>query len=242
MSSDAPGKDAYRILQNIKAKFNEVKSDEEMADVYNNWAPKYESDVGQFGYEIPFEAAKILLGHMLASEKDLKYTKVLDVGCGTGLVAEGLKNCEFNGILHGIDGSEEMLGLARKKEIYDKLQQQILSPDKPIWTPQNGTRYDGMICAGVFMTGHLSAKMLPQLCDLLCQGGVIVMSVRTSGGNEDVIASITQEIKKLVQADIVRELKREERHHGIQWGFDEKDKIPQQTRKSSVSVFSLKKL
>lgn len=52
--------------------------------------------------------------------------RVLDLGCGTGLAAEALKNNDS--VFGGVDVSGEMLAAARLKGLYDKLyQQDILS-------------------------------------------------------------------------------------------------------------------
>ena len=49
-----------------------------------------------------------------------KKAKILDAGCGTGLVAEELNKLNYNNLI-GLDNSKEMLRLAKTKKIFKRL-------------------------------------------------------------------------------------------------------------------------
>ena len=80
---------------------------DELEGIYKNWAKNYEHDVINLaGY----------VGHLITSELLLSYlkkdkAKILDAGCGTGLVGEILYNNNFKNV-EGVDFSEEMLSIA----------------------------------------------------------------------------------------------------------------------------------
>ena len=66
------------------------------------------------------------MGHLITSELLLSYlkdtqAKILDAGCGTGLVGEILNNNEFKNLI-GVDFSQEMLNIAIQKNVYQSLE------------------------------------------------------------------------------------------------------------------------
>ena len=79
---------------------------DELEGIYKNWASDYESDVINLaGY----------VGHLITSDLLLNYlrnteSKVLDAGCGTGLVGEILFKNNFRN-MNGVDFSQEMLNI-----------------------------------------------------------------------------------------------------------------------------------
>ena len=63
--------------------------------------------------EVIAEVAEFLLW-------DLSSKSALDMGCGTGMVGQSLKNRNCHEIL-GIDASQGMLDIAAEKKVYDQL-------------------------------------------------------------------------------------------------------------------------
>lgn len=78
--------------------------------LFDEFAENYEEVLERIKYNVPLKMRE-LLGNVEG--------KILDLGCGSGLVGEILKN-EHNHIV-GIDVSQKMLDLACKKQVYDKL-------------------------------------------------------------------------------------------------------------------------
>ncbi|KAJ6655814.1 hypothetical protein lerEdw1_004867 [Lerista edwardsae] len=94
---------------------------------YNGWAPEYEQvpprrDVAVLQYRAPELAAACLASMFQGPLEDVL---VLDVACGTGLVAQELQTRGFRHF-HGLDGSQGMLEHARHKGLYQDLKQCVL--------------------------------------------------------------------------------------------------------------------
>lgn len=78
--------------------------------LFDNFADNYELVVQNLGYAVP-----LAMGRIAGSVEGT----VVDLGCGTGLVAEALKNPR-NQII-GVDISQKMLDIAAGKRIYARL-------------------------------------------------------------------------------------------------------------------------
>ena len=86
-----------------------VSNLDELGGLYKNW-DNYEHDVIQLaGYVGHHATTEILLKYL-----DNKKAKILDAGCGTGLVGDILYNKSYKNIV-GIDFLQEMLNRALKK-------------------------------------------------------------------------------------------------------------------------------
>ena len=96
----------------------QAKSLDELADVYSEWAASYDSDlVGEMEYRAPAAAADLLHASLAG-----KTVRILDAGCGTGLVGEALTGLGYQN-LTGADYWTDMLEHARRKNIYSSLLQ-----------------------------------------------------------------------------------------------------------------------
>ena len=83
--------------------------------LFDGYATRFEQSlVEQLDYKIE------LISQLFNKEKgDALVESVLDLGCGTGLVGEKIRNnCER---LEGIDLSQKMVELAVRKQVYDKV-------------------------------------------------------------------------------------------------------------------------
>ena len=71
---------------------------------YEDWAADFDRDVNQtWGHSGPDRTL-----HWLRRHEDANVTRILDAGCGTGLVAVALKQGGFT-YIDGIDYSQAML-------------------------------------------------------------------------------------------------------------------------------------
>jgi len=142
---------------------------DELEGIYKNWASDYEHDVINLaGY----------VGHLITSDLLLTYlknnkAKVLDAGCGTGLVGEIFHKNNFKNI-EGIDFSQEMLSVANQKNIYQSLK--LVDLTKELDYEDNC--FDAIVCAGTFTCGHVGPEALKEMVRITKEGGYICFTVR----------------------------------------------------------------
>ena len=135
-------------------------------EVYEAWAPSYENDlVGGYGYT----AHRIAVAAMAAALPD-RAASILDIGCGTGLVAVELAARGFTTV-DGLDASPRMLERARAKGVYrDLIEGDLRRPDVV-----DSGRYDAVIAVGVFGGGHVGPEDLECFARPVRAGGAIVL-------------------------------------------------------------------
>jgi predicted TPR repeat methyltransferase len=141
---------------------------EQLRESYQAWAALYESDlVGKMGYDKPMRVGQAMVSTLKPA------SRILDVGCGTGLVGAYLHQQDFNDIT-GLDFAEEMLAQARKRNVYRALVAHDLAQALP-WTDHH---FDAVVGVGVFTEGHASPKCLAELVRVVRPGGQIFFSLR----------------------------------------------------------------
>jgi predicted TPR repeat methyltransferase len=89
---------------------------------------------------LSYQAPERLQELIRAEIGDAAGLEILDLGCGTGLAGEGLK--ERAARLVGVDLSSEMLELARERGIYDQLEVAEITG----WLDQTTAQFDLIVC------------------------------------------------------------------------------------------------
>ena len=140
---------------------------EEVNDVYDAWAPTYESELEGEQYAGASSVAEIA-----AEFIENRNAEVLDVGCGTGLVGEQLSAVGFAN-LYGIDLSLGMLDQARAKGCYRDLEQANLLEPIALKKPE----YDVVVSAGLFTRSLLGPDVLRRVLALVVRGGYAVIGI-----------------------------------------------------------------
>lgn len=153
--------------QHLNAVYS-AKSADDIALQYDAWADGYEDDMARAGYRHPSIATALCARHLPAGS-----APVLDAGAGTGLMGEWLHLIGYPRI-EALDVSEGMLGVAKKKGVYDALHCCALGAPLPF---ENG-RFAGVVCAGVLTTGHVGAEAMPELVRSTAAGGVLILTVK----------------------------------------------------------------
>lgn len=139
----------------------EIDGPEEARKLYGEWAQTYDDSFGAgWGYIAPREIAAIYRGAMTDNEP------LLDIGAGTGLVAEHLSDLTVD----AVDITEEMLAVARGKGIYRDLI--VADLTRPLDLPD--AAYGGVICCGTFTHGHVGPECLPELLRITRPGALFV--------------------------------------------------------------------
>ncbi|SEW41743.1 Methyltransferase domain-containing protein [Cognatiyoonia koreensis] len=143
-----------------------LKTAQDVTALYENWAHSY--DVGfsdSQGYQLPNVVARAFVA---AGGKG----PVLDVGAGTGLVAEQLARVGVTPI-DALDLSVDMLDVARNKQIYRNIL--VADVTKPI--SGSAEDYAGIISAGTFTHGHVGFEGLLPLLNITRPAAVFALSV-----------------------------------------------------------------
>ena len=156
MSEKKGVKDAYSI-----------KTPEDSINLYRSWASTYDSDFAkQNDYRSPVEITKYF--DKYSNHKD---NPILDVGAGTGLVGECLK--EDSREIDAIDISPEMLNIARLKNCYSKIIEADLTKRLLI----NDNHYGAIVSAGTFTHGHVGPGVLDELLRVTKSGALFVLTI-----------------------------------------------------------------
>ena len=136
--------------------------------LYRDWAETYDGTMMDgLAYVSPMKIAALLAEHV--TDRD---PRVLDVGCGTGLLATFLAEQGF-GRIDGLDYSAEMLAVAQAK---GRIGQSFLRDlNEPL--NMDGERFGALASTGTFTHGHVGGGCLPGLFELLEQGGLLVCTV-----------------------------------------------------------------
>ncbi|NEO29253.1 MAG: methyltransferase domain-containing protein [Symploca sp. SIO3C6] len=145
---------------------------------YDKGASTYNLHVKKKNYFGPGYIAEYLLE--LASEQIISLNsdiKVLDAGCGTGLIGVELRKHDF---LHidGVDFSIEMIKLAHKTGAYQNLIGWCDLNKNPPFFLHN--QYDITICCGVFFADLVKLTALKWLAEVTKPGGIILLSTRVA--------------------------------------------------------------
>jgi predicted TPR repeat methyltransferase len=170
----APGDDgAAKALATLAATTAELAPPDFVAGHFDRYAPIFEDHlVNTLGYVAPQTIASLLPDTL---------GEVLDLGCGTGLVAAALAG-RFSAI-DGVDLSERMVALARDKGLYRELH----VDEAVAHLSATERRYDLIVAAEVF--NYLSAleAIFDATARCLRPNGRFVFSTETSEGADYVL-------------------------------------------------------
>ena len=145
-----------------------LKTPEELLKYYQDWTNnnKYNKDMVDWNYTAPQETVSVLKKYALK-----KNSKILDAGCGTGLVGIELKKYGYSNI-DGVDFSQNMLNLV-PQGIYKKIEKVDLNK---LLKFKNNT-YDVVMCVGTFTYGHVMPKALDELIRITKNKGLICFTI-----------------------------------------------------------------
>ncbi|VUC25562.1 unnamed protein product [Clonostachys rosea] len=154
-----------------------LTGDEQAQHFYDEWADGYETDNNGLGYASPQRAVEAIIKNLMVDARDNKL-KVLDAGCGTGLVGACLAQSALAGhfILDGLDLSPGMLAAARQKGVYRELEEANLN--EKIRKPDGS--YDLVVCVGTLTVGHVGPDVLREFARVAAPAGLIVATVHSS--------------------------------------------------------------
>lgn len=137
----------------------QINGPDDARRMYGDWAPTYDESFGAaWGYIAPREIAAILKGEIAEG------AEILDIGAGTGLVADHLRGLTVD----ALDITPEMLEVARPKGLYRQLMLGDLTGALDI----PGGSYDAVVSCGTFTHGHVGPECFPELLRITRPGAV----------------------------------------------------------------------
>ena len=145
-----------------------LKTSEELLKYYQDWTDnnQYNKDMVDWNYTAPKETVSILKKYVFN-----KNSKILDAGCGTGLVGIELKKYGYSNI-EGVDFSQNMLNLV-PQSIYKKIEK--IDLNKALKFKDN--IYDVIMCVGTFTYGHVKPQALDELIRITKNKGFICFTI-----------------------------------------------------------------
>ena len=175
-------KKGLKFYDNLDLSNNQNEGD--LMNVYQKWAADYDDDNDNLLGTVSQPMSVQILQEYVKN----KELKIIDVGCGTGLVGRELERAGFVNF-DGIDISKEMIDIAKRRG-YSNLFIGSLNNKLPFTDGE----YDAALCVGVFTHGHIGSDRLDELVRIVKPGGIICFTI-----NEGVYASygFNSKIKRL---------------------------------------------
>ena len=175
-------KKGLKFYDNLDLSNNQNEGD--LMNVYQEWAADYDDDNDNLLGTVSQPMSVQILQEYVKN----KELKIIDVGCGTGLVGRELERAGFVNF-DGIDISKEMIDIAKRRG-YSNLFIGSLNNKLPFTDGE----YDAALCVGVFTHGHIGSDRLDELVRIVKPGGIICFTI-----NEGVYASygFNSKIKRL---------------------------------------------
>lgn len=137
---------------------------------YRDFARHYDRTFADgLGYVYPLAIVAALEGLTLPDGR------ILDIGCGTGLVASAILACRPDAVIDGVDISPEMIAKAATKNEYAELMLADLTAD----FSHLPADYAAIVSAGTFTHGHLGPEPLVALLDHCAPGAVAALGVNS---------------------------------------------------------------
>ena len=150
---------------------NERAPADYLETVFDGYAASFEQHLVSLGYRVPGVMRDMLLD-LLAESATGGLGRVLDLGCGTGLLGVLIADLPRSH-LAGIDLSANMLAEARAKEIYDTLE----TGDIAAWLEAGTAPWDVVLAADVFCYFGTLAELFHLVRRRLRHGGEFLFSV-----------------------------------------------------------------
>ena len=170
-----------------------LKTTEEVMKYYDEWGikNKYDQDMVDWNYTGPKETVTTFIKY--AKDKNIK---ILDAGCGTGLVGIELKKYNFLNI-DGMDLSKKLLDLV-PQGYYQNLDQVDLNK---IIKVKNDT-YDAIMCVGTFTFGHVKPHALDEFIRISKNKSLICFTINEGIYEEYGFDKKIDELKKNKSWDV----------------------------------------
>ena len=107
--------------------------------------------------------------------QDPRDVRVVDIGAGTGEMADTLHACGFR-LIDGVDPAQKLLDLAAAKGKYTNLVCSFVTREPTAGIEADA--YDAAVCCGTISPGHCPIDSLHEMARIVRPGGCITLTLR----------------------------------------------------------------
>lgn len=163
---------------------------------YEDWARNYNLDTTSSDYSGPVVSAKLLNQYLPTTN-----SRLLDAGCGTGLVGLELQSLGYDSI-DGFDLSDSMAEQAIATGAY----QSVLGGIDMMRATESyvDASYAAILSIGVFTLGHVPPEALLVLLKLVNPGGLLLVSTRTHYYDRTNFQAVVDDLASRKQVELLR--------------------------------------
>lgn len=144
---------------------------------YDELCRNYEEVYNSVGWPDPVQCAEKSIEHGYTADSE-----VLDMGCGTGLVVDYLKEKTGTDTVKvvGIDASDGMIKKAEEKGIYTDIRNFLLCNPENFRTNHADLigKFDFVTASGLLAEGHATPDVFDEMIDALKVGGYAIFTSR----------------------------------------------------------------
>lgn len=135
---------------------------------YDEWVSYYDEEHQKNGWKILLNYLGYILTSYLKNDD-----KILDIGCGTGLLGQELSSYNFHN-LYGVDISQSSLEIAQSLNIYKGLNTAILGEQLEI----EDNTFNAWVSTGVFTRNQVPLNAFEELIRILKLQGLLIVALR----------------------------------------------------------------
>jgi predicted TPR repeat methyltransferase len=147
--------------------------------LFDQYAPKFDAALDDLGYRAPTLLLAGVMAARLAAGKPAKFSRAIDLGCGTGLAARAFAAIVDEII--GIDLSPGMIARARATGLYAELDVAGIVEGL---SRRPEASADLMLAADVMVYVHDMTPLLREVARVLAPGGMFAFTVESHAGGD----------------------------------------------------------
>jgi predicted TPR repeat methyltransferase len=150
---------------------------DQISKQYDDLCGNYEEVYNGVGWPDPDNCAQQIVDNGFTEDKE-----VLDMGCGTGLVGQYLKDkTKYENLkVMGVDASDGMIKKAEEKKVYSEFRNMMLcNPEKFVVDQKDlEGRFDFVSASGLLAEGHATPAVFDEMLFSLKTGGFAIFTSR----------------------------------------------------------------
>jgi predicted TPR repeat methyltransferase len=159
---------------------------EYVRELFDSYSFHFDSSLRSLNYSAPWLVASLLADHLAELPSEPSVLSVLDLGAGTGLVCEALRNMstQTSFAITAVDVSAKMLAKARERKCYDTIEQGDITAFLAEKAAESSLRrVEVIVLADVLVYFGELRTVLRACLDLLTDGGVVLFTVEDLQAN-----------------------------------------------------------